>query len=324
MIDAFISVTRLLISSLTLAVLSVGAQDFPIRPITVINSFAAGGNADIVVRLVGQKLESALGQPLIIENRPGANGVIAAEAVARAKPDGYTLLLVSGAFPTMAATSKQLPFDPIKSYSWISMMISYPLVVAVAADSPYKTLGELVDAAKAQPGKLNYSSAGIGSLFHLATGLFEATAGIDMTHIPYKGGSQPLTELMGGSKVDLTFNTLSVVAPQLKAGKVRALAITSPSRSTQLSGVPAVAEAYPGYEATSFLGIAGPAGMPASITEKLNREIRKVLALPEVQQRFIEFGGSSVSSNPEDMRRFVDGEISKWSRIVTTRKIEVQ
>jgi tripartite-type tricarboxylate transporter receptor subunit TctC len=145
-----------------------------------------------------------------------------------------------------------------------------------------------------------------------------------MTHIPYKGGSQPLTELMGGSKVDLTFNTLSVVAPQLKAGKVRALAITSPSRSTQLSGVPAVAEAYPGYEATSFLGIAGPAGMPASITEKLNREIRKVLALPEVQQRFIEFGGSSVSSNPEDMRRFVDGEISKWSRIVTTRKIEVQ
>jgi hypothetical protein len=324
MIDAFISVTRLLISSLTLAVLSVGAQDFPIRPITVINSFAAGGNADIVVRLVGQKLESALGQPLIIENRPGANGVIAAEAVARAKPDGYTLLLVSGAFPTMAATSKQLPFDPIKSYSWISMMISYPLVVAVAADSPYKNLGELVDAAKAQPGKLNYSSAGIGSLFHLATGLFEATAGIDMTHIPYKGGSQPLTELMGGSKVDLTFNTLSVVAPQLKAGKVRALAITSPSRSTQLSGVPAVAETYPGYEATSFLGIAGPAGMPASITEKLNREIRKVLALPEVQQRFIEFGGSSVSSNPEDMRRFVDGEISKWSRIVTTRKIEVQ
>jgi tripartite-type tricarboxylate transporter receptor subunit TctC len=324
MTGTLITSIRLFISAFALTGLSVSAQDFPIRPITVINSFAAGGNADIVVRLVGQRLESALGQPLVIENRPGANGVIAAEAVARAKPDGYTLLLVSGAFPTMAATSKQMPFDPVKSFSWVSMMISYPLVVTVAADSPYKSISELVDAAKLNPGKLNYSSAGIGSLFHLATGLFEVTAGIDMTHIPYKGGSQPLTELMGGSKVDLTFNTLSVVSPQLKAGKVRALAITAPIRSAQLPGVPAVAEIYPGYEATSFLGIAGPSGLPPSIIEKLNREIRKVIALPEVQQRFIEFGGTAVSSTPEDLRRFVDSEISKWSRIVTTRKIEVQ
>lgn len=315
---------RSIAAAFILATLPVVAQEFPARPVTVINSFAAGGNADIVVRLVGQRLESALGQPLVIENRPGANGVIAADAVARAKPDGYTLLLVSGAFPTMAATAKKLPFDPVKGYSWVSMMISYPLVVAVGADSPYKTLGELVAGAKAQPGKLNYSSAGVGSLFHLATGLFEATAGIDMTHIPYKGGSQPLTELMGGSKVDLTFNTLSVVAPQLKAGKVRALAITSPARSAQLPGVPAVAETWPGYEASSFLGIAGPAGLPAPVVDKLNREIRKVLALPEVQQRFTEFGGSAVSTSPEEMGRFVEGEIAKWSRIVTTRKIDVQ
>ena len=315
---------RLVAAALFCAALPAAAQDFPTRPITVINSFAAGGNADIVVRLVGQRLESALGQPLVIENRPGANGVITAEAVARAKPDGYTLLLVSGAFPTMAATAKKLSFDPIKAYTWVSMMISYPLVVAVGAESPFKTLGELVAGARAQPGKLNYSSAGVGSLFHLATGLFEATAGIDMTHIPYKGGSQPLTELMGGSKVDLTFNTLSVVAPQLKVGKVRALAITSPARSAQLPGVPAVAESYPGYEAASFLGIAGPAGLPAPIVEKLNREIRKVLAQPEVQQRFTEFGGTAVSTNPEDMGRLVEGEIGKWSRIVSTRKIDVQ
>lgn len=306
------------------AVLPVAAQDFPTRPITVINSFAAGGNADIVVRLVGQRLEAGLGQPLVIENRPGGNGVIAAEAVARAKPDGYTLLLVSGAFPTMAATAKKLPFDPVKSYSWVSMMISYPLVVAVGAESPFKTLGDLVAGAKAQPGKLNYSSAGVGSLFHLATGLFESTAGIDMTHIPFKGGSQPLTELMGGSKVDLAFNTLSVVAPQLKAGKVRALAITSPARSAQLPGVPAVAETFPGYEASSFLGIAGPTGLPAPVVEKLNREIRKVLAMPEVQQRFTEFGGTAVSTSPDEMGKFVEGEITKWARIVTTRKIEVQ
>ena len=310
----------LVAAALLCAALPATAQDFPTRPITVINSFAAGGNADIVVRLVGQRLEAGLGQPLVIENRPGANGVIAAEAVARAKPDGYTLLLVSGAFPTMAATAKKLPFDPIKSYSWVS----YPLVVAVGTDSPYKTLDELVAGAKAQPGKLNYSSAGVGSLFHLATGLFEATAGIDMTHIPFKGGSQPLTELMGGSKVDLAFNTLSVVAPQLKAGRVRALAITSPARSAQLPGVPAVAESYPGYEAASFLGIAGPTGLPPPVVEKLNREIRKVLAVPAVQQRFTEFGGTAVSASPDEMGRLVEGEITQWARIVTTRKIDLQ
>jgi tripartite-type tricarboxylate transporter receptor subunit TctC len=300
------------------------AQDFPNRPITVVNSFAPGGNADIVLRLVAQRLAPGLGQSVIVENRAGANGVIAAEAVARAKPDGYTLLLVSGAFPTLAATSRKLPFDPVKSYSWLSMMISYPLAVTVGADSPYKTLGELVAGAKAQPGKLNYSSAGVGSLFHLATELFEANAGIDMTHVPYKGGSQPLTELLGGSKLDLTFNTFSVVLPQAKAGKVRALAVTSATRSPLFPGVPAVAETYPGYEASSFLGIAGPAGMPPAVVERLNREIRKVIETPEIGQRFTEFGGTPVSGTPEEMGRYVENEIAKWTRIVNTKKIEVQ
>jgi tripartite-type tricarboxylate transporter receptor subunit TctC len=300
------------------------AQDFPARPVTVINSFAPGGNADIVLRLVAERMTAGLGQAVIVENRPGANGVIAAEAVARARPDGYTLLLVSGAYPTLVATSKKLPFDPVKSYTPLSMMISYPLVVTVGADSPYKTLGELVAGAKAQPGKLTYSSAGIGSLFHLATELFEATAGIDMTHVPYKGGSQPLTELMGGSRLDLTFNTLSVVGPQLKGGKVRALAITSAARSPLLPGVPAVAESYPGYEASSFLGIAGPAGMPANVVQRLNQEIRKVVTTPEITQRFADLGGTPVSGSPEEMGRYVEGEIAKWTRIVSTKKIEVQ
>jgi tripartite-type tricarboxylate transporter receptor subunit TctC len=319
-----VSLFRCPLAAALLAASAAHAQDYPVRPITVINSFAAGGNADIVLRLVSERLTASLGQAIVVENRPGANGVIAAEAVARARPDGYTLLLVSGAFPTMAATSKKLPFDPQKSFTWLSMMISYPLVVTVSADSPYKTLGELVAGAKAQPGKLTYSSAGVGSLFHLATEYFDATAGIDMTHVPYKGGSQPLTELLGGSKLDLTFNTLSVVSPQLKAGKVRALAITSAARSPLLPGVPAVAESYPGYEASSFLGLAGPAAMPPAIVERLNREIRKAVLLPEIQQRFAELGGTGVSGSPEEMGKYVAGEIDKWSRIVTTRKIEVQ
>ncbi|MDB5806951.1 MAG: tripartite tricarboxylate transporter substrate binding protein [Betaproteobacteria bacterium] len=320
----FSSLPRLLCCLLPLTAMSVFAQDFPSRAVTVTNSFAPGGNADIVLRLVAERMAAGLGQAVVVDNRPGANGVIAAEAVARARPDGYTLLLVSGAFPTLVATSKKLPFDPVKSYSWLSMMISYPLVVVVAADSPYKTLAELVAGAKAAPGKLTYSSAGVGSLFHLATESFDATAGIDMTHVPYKGGSAPLAELLGGSKLDLTFNTLSVVGPQLKAGKVRALAITSAARSPLLPGVPAVAETYPGYEASSFLGIAGPAGLPAPVAERLNREIRKVVAMAEIRQRFAELGGTPVSGTPEEMGSYVEGEIARWTRIVAAKKIEVQ
>lgn len=315
---------RLLAALLLLGAGAVQAQDYPTRPVTVINSFAPGGNADIVLRLVAERLNAGLGQAVVVDNRPGANGVIAAEAVARSRPDGYTLLLVSGAYPTLVATTKKLPFDPLKGFSWLSMMISYPLVVTVAADSPYKTLGELVAAAKASPGKLTYSSAGVGSLFHLATESFDASAGIEMTHVPYKGGSAPLAELLGGSRLDLTFNTLSVVGPQLKAGKVRALAITSPARSPLLPGVPAVAESYAGYEASSFLGIAGPAGMSPAVVERLNREIRKVVALPDIRQRSADLGGTPVSGTPEEMGRYVEAEIARWTQIVSAKKIEVQ
>ncbi|HEY4374771.1 MAG TPA: tripartite tricarboxylate transporter substrate binding protein [Burkholderiales bacterium] len=303
---------------------SAQAQDFPTHTITVINSFAPGGNADIVVRLVADRMGADLKQSVIVENRPGGNGVIAGEAVARARPDGYTLLLVSGAYPTLVATSRKLPFEPLKSYTWLSLMISYPLVVTVGADSPYKTLGQLVAGAKAQPGKLTYSSAGVGSLFHLATENFAANAGIEMTHVPYKGGAQPLAELMGGSRLDLTFNTLSVVGPQLKSGKVRALAITSAARSPLLPGVPAVAESYPGYEASSFLGIAGPAGLPPAVAARLNGEIRKVVATADMRQRFADLGGTPVSGTPEQMQKYVEDEIAKWRGIVATRKIEVR
>ncbi|VCU69764.1 Tripartite tricarboxylate transporter family receptor [Pigmentiphaga humi] len=320
-----INLSRSLAASLLVfGALGAQAQEYPSRPITVINSFAPGGNADIVLRLVAARMSTGLGQAVVVENRPGANGVIAADAVARARPDGYTLLLVSGAYPTLVATTAKLPFDPIKGFSWISMMISYPLVVTVPADSPFKTIPDLVAAAKASPGKLAYSSAGVGSLFHLATESFESSAGIDMMHVPYKGGSAPLTELLGGSRLDLTFNTLSVIEPELKAGRVRALAVTSGARSPLLPGIPAVAESYPGYEASSFLGIAGPAGMNAEVIERLNREIHRVLATPEIQQRFASLGGTPLSGSSQDMRRDIESEIARWSEIVATKKITVQ
>jgi tripartite-type tricarboxylate transporter receptor subunit TctC len=315
---------HLLASLLVLGASGVHAAEYPSRPLTIINSFAPGGNADIVVRLVAAHLSTNLGQPVVVENRPGANGVIAANAVTQASPDGYTLLLVSGAYPTLAATSKTLTFDPLKAFSWISMMISYPLVVTVPANSPYQTIADLITAAKAAPGKLDYSSAGVGSLFHLATASFESIAGIEMTHVPYKGGSAPITELLGGGRLDLTFNTLSVLEPHLKAGSLRALAVTSPARSPLLPSVPTVAESYPGYEASSFLGIAGPAGMSPDVVERLNQEIHRVIAMPEVQQRFADLGGTPLTDSPEEMRQFVASEIERWAQIVSTRKIVVQ
>ncbi|MDH2238458.1 tripartite tricarboxylate transporter substrate binding protein [Pigmentiphaga sp. GD03639] len=300
------------------------AQDYPSRPITVINSFAPGGNADIVLRLVAARLSTDLGQPVVVDNRPGANGVIAADAVARARPDGYTLLLVSGAYPTLVATSKSLPFDPVQGFSWISMLITYPLAIAVPADSPFKTLSDLVAAAKAAPGRLNYSSAGVGSLFHLATESFESSASIDMTHVPYKGGAAPLTELLSGSRLDLTFNTLSVVEPIMKAGRVRVLAMTSATRSPLLPDVPVVAESYPGYEASSFLGIAGPAGMAPAVIERLNQALHRVLATPEMRQRFADLGGTPLPDSPEHMRRVIQSETARWKDIVATKKIDIQ
>ncbi|HYF21479.1 MAG TPA: tripartite tricarboxylate transporter substrate binding protein [Ramlibacter sp.] len=307
---------------LALALAAPGhAQDYPARPVTLVVGFAPGGNADIVARLVAQHLGTALGQQVVVENRGGAGGMLASEQVAKAPADGYRLLLVSGAFPTQAAVMPKLPFDPVKDFTPVSMVISYPLVVTVQSESPFRTLDELVRHAKANPRKLNYPSPGNGSLFHLATEVFGATAGLEMTHVPFKGGSQPLTELLAG-RLDVMFDTLSVVQPQLQAGKLRALAVTSPRRMQQLPNVPAVAETVPGYEAGSFLAIAGPAGLPPPVVERLNAAVRRVVALPDVRQRFTDLGGEPVAGSPQEMATHVATAIDRWKAIVKARDIK--
>jgi len=300
--------------------LSASAQTYPNKPIRLINGFAAGGNADVVARLVAERMSARLGQPIIVESKPGAGTLIANGYVAKSDPDGHTLLLVSGAFPTSIATAKSLTFDPVGDFAWVSMMISYPLAVVVKADSPIKTMQDLVNAAKDRPGQLNYPSPGMGSLVHLAVELFNSDAHIDTVHIPFRGGAEPMTQLLAG-RMDFGFETLTFVSPQLSAGAIRAIGVTSRERMPDLKDIPAVAETVPGYQAISFLGIAAPSGTPHAIVDRLQQEVKRAVEDPEIQARFREMGGVVWANTPEEMKAFMASEIKKWKDIAVARKI---
>ncbi len=299
------------------------AQEFPAKPIKLMIGFPTGGNVDIVGRIVAQKMSEGLRGQVLPENRTGAGSIIANDYVAKSPADGYTLLVVSGAFVTQVATTRKLPYDPIADFSWISTLVSYPLVFSVRADSRFKSLDEFIGHVRSNPGKVNYPSPGMGTLYHLAAEMFVSMAGIEMQHVPFRGGSEPLTEVLSG-RMELLIDALTNSYPQIQAGKFRPLAVSSLERSRALPNVPTVAQSVPGYEATSFLGIAGPAGMPAAVVERLNREVRRTLDLPDIGQRFAEWGGTPSPSSPEEMQRRVESEIAKWKKVVELRKIELQ
>ena len=298
------------------------AQDYPEKPVRLLIGFPPGGNVDVVGRIIAQKMSEGFGRPVLPENRTGAGSIIANEFVAKSAPDGYTLLVVSGAFVTQGATMKKLPYDPVRDFSWISTVVTYPLVLSVRSDSRFRTLDEFIGFVKSNPGKLHYPSPGMGTLFHLAGEMFVSMAGLDMQHVPFRGGAEPLTEVLSG-RMELLIDALTNSYPHIQAGKFRPLAVTSLERSSSLPGVPTVAQSVPGYEASSFLGIAGPPGLPAAIVERVNREVRRVVALPDISQRFAEWGGTPAASSPEEMRGHVEGEIAKWKRIVEEKKIEL-
>jgi tripartite-type tricarboxylate transporter receptor subunit TctC len=298
------------------------AQEYPSRPIRLLVGFPPGGNVDVVGRIVAAKMSEGLAQQVLPENRTGAGSIIANEFVAKSAADGYTLLIVSGAFVTLAATSKKLPYDPLRDFSFVSTIVTYPLVFSVRSDSRFRSLDEFIAFVKSRPGKVNYPSPGMGTLYHLAGELFVSMAGIDMQHVPFRGGSEPLTEVLSG-RMELLIDALTNSYPQIQAGKFRPLAVSSLERSSALPNVPTVADSVPGYEASSFLGLAGPAGMPLAAVERLNGEVRRVLALPDIGQRFSEWGGTPSASSPEDMRRHVTAEIAKWKKVVETRKLEL-
>ena len=301
----------------------VAAQPWPAKPLKLVTPFPPGGSADVIARLIGNQLAAQLGQPVVIENRAGMGGVLGNEYVSKQAPDGYNILLITGAYPVQAAMLKSLPFDPLNDIAMVSMLTTYPFVISVRPDSPFKTLAELIAYAKANPGKLNYPSSGIGTVHHLSGELLNAMAGIEMVHVPFRGGASPLTEVLGG-RVDLLLEAMTLSLGQIQAGKLRALAVTSPERWKALPEVPTVAETVPGYEVNSFIGLGTTGGTPAEILERMNAEVRKALSEPQTHQRFVELGGAPGASTPLEMRTYMEREIAKWKGVIAARNIQQQ
>ncbi|MCC6473412.1 MAG: tripartite tricarboxylate transporter substrate binding protein [Burkholderiales bacterium] len=299
------------------------AQSYPERPVRIVVGFAPGGSSDIVARVAAQHLSPLLGQPVVVENKPGAGGLIASDFIAKAAPDGYALLLATAGHSTQAAIMKELPFDPIAGFAWISTLTRYPFLVVTGAQSPLKSLADLIARAKAAPGKITYASVGVGASQHMLAEWFGAETGIEMLHIPFKGGTAPSAELIAG-RVDIMFETITASLPHVKTGKLRALAVTSPQPVSFLPDVPAAARTVPQFVFQSWLGLAAPAATPAAIVERLNRDMRRMLAEPEVQKRFATLGGVAAPVSPAEMRAQITSEITRWKQIVASRHIERQ
>jgi tripartite-type tricarboxylate transporter receptor subunit TctC len=306
-----------------LAAAAAWGQAFPTKPLRLVTPFPPGGSADIIARLTAQGVSEVLGQPVVVENRAGAGGVTGSEQASKQPPDGYTLVLITGAYPVYPAMLKAMPFDPLKDIAMVSMLTSYPFVISVVPDSPFKSLADLVARAKANPGQLNYPSSGIGTVHHLSGELFNALAGTNIVHVPYRGGNAPLTETLAG-RVDVLFEAMTLSIGQIQAGKLRALAVTSRERWKALPDTPTVQETLPGYEVNSFIGLGVTGGTPAAIVERLNAAVRKALETPDTRKRFVELGGEPAASSPEEMRSFIASEIEKWKKVVAARNIERQ
>ena len=298
------------------------AQQYPSRPIRIIVPFPPGGASDVTARIIGEKLTAAWGQPVVIDNRTGATGIIGTELVARAVPDGHTLGLFSLSFAVNPSIQK-LPYDSERDFSFITITASNPLVLVVNNNVPAKSVGELIDLAKAKPDALTYASSGTGSSPHLTAELFKLQTGVKIRHIPYKGSTAAHPDLIGG-QVNVMFDTIIAAAPHIKAGRLRALGVTSLKRSSELPGVPTIAESgVPGYESTSWGVVTAPAKLPPALLERLNREIVRILQMPDVRERLIRLGGEPIGNSQEEARKYVFSELRKWAKTVKAADIRV-
>jgi tripartite-type tricarboxylate transporter receptor subunit TctC len=301
---------------------SQSTTPYPAKPIRLIVPFAPGGGTDILARSLGQLLGASLGQQVIVDNRPGAGGVLGAEITAKSAPDGYTIMMVSSSYSVNPALYK-LSFDPIKDLTPISQVASVPFVLVAHPSVPVNNLRELIALAKAKPGQLNFASSGLGSSPHLAGAYFNMRAGTQIKHIPYKGGGPAIADVMGGH-VQFLFSTVVQGIPHIKAESLKAIAIGSLKRSTALPDVPTIAESgIPGYDVTNWFGILGPRDMPRQIIEKLSSEIAKHLRNPEFMARLAAEGAEPVGSSPSEFAQLISSEIEKYGRIVKETQIKV-
>ena len=305
------------------AIAPATAQTWPDRPIALVQGFGAGGNADTIARLIATPLSEALGRPVVVEARTGAGGNIASEAVARAQPDGHTLILLTGGHTASAALYRALRFDPVADFAFISTVAVFPFVVATRADGPIQNLAGLIEQARRDPGGVTFSSVGVGSTQHLAGELLAQTAGVRMTHVPYRGGTQPLTDLLSG-RIDLMVDSITVTGGGIRAGTVRALGITSREAWPLLDTAPSVAATLPGFEVLSWVGLAAPARTPQPIVDRLHAEVSRILGSAEMQERLARVGTLARASTPAEMRAMVTAQVAQWQRVVEAAGIERQ
>jgi tripartite-type tricarboxylate transporter receptor subunit TctC len=291
------------------------AQTYPLRPVRMIVPFGPGGGTDIVARLIGQWLTERLGQTFVIENRPGAGGNLGTEAVVRAPPDGYTIVLIGAPSAINATLYDNLNFNFIRDIAPVAIIVSFPNVMVVNPSVPAKSVPEFIAYAKANPGKINMASPGSGSTPHVAGELFKMMTGVNMVHVPYRSVAAGMTDLLSG-QVQVTFGTTASTVEYVRAGTLRALAVTTAMRSEALPDVPTIAQFVPGYEASAWFGAGAPRNTPAEIVDKLNREINGCLADPKLQARIADLGGIAMTSSPADFGRRIAEETEKWARVV--------
>jgi tripartite-type tricarboxylate transporter receptor subunit TctC len=299
------------------------AQAYPTRPVRMIVPFGPSGTTDIVARLIGQWLSEHLGQQFVVENRPGGAGNIGTEAVVRSPADGYTLLMIDVSPAINATLFNKLNFDFIRDVAPVANIVRVPNVMVVNPAFPAKTVPEFIAYAKANPGKISLASAGIGTVNHLSGELFKAMAGVDMAPVPYRGGGPAIADLLGG-QVDVTFAVVTTAIEYIRAGKLRALAVTSATRQEALPDIPTVADFLPGYEASFWSGIGAPKNTPAEIVDKLNKEINAALADPKVKARLADLGSTVVPGSPADFGKLVVDDKEKWAKVIRAANIKVE
>jgi tripartite-type tricarboxylate transporter receptor subunit TctC len=313
---------------MTLAVLvglcaPAAAQDYPTRLIKFMQGFPPGGNVDIIARILAQHMEKSLGQSIVVEAKPGLAGALAAEAVARSEPDGYTLLVLPSAHPAYAALSKNVKFKVVDDFTWISVASFYPFMICVKADSRFKTLKDLIEEARAKPGSLKYGSAGVGSILHTTVELIGHQTGTKFLHVPYRGEAPALTGMLTGD-IDFIAATTGPISPRVRSGEFRALAVTGKTRWRDFPEVPTVAETIiPNFEVISWTGLAGPAKLPQPIVDRLNAELRKALAAPDVKSRLEAMGGDPRATTPDEMKALVSRQYETWKKLAVEANLSI-
>ncbi len=314
----------LLLLALAVAPALVQAQAalWPNKPVRVVVPFAAGGSTDIVARILCAKLTETFGQQFIVDNRAGAGGSVGADITQRANPDGYTVIIVATSYATNAALYS-MPFDPVKGITPIALLHSGPWVLAVNMTVKANNLKELIELARAQPGTLNFGSSGIGGGTHLATELLMQLTKTKMVHVPYKGDAPAVADLLGG-QIQLIVSSAPALLPHIKAGKLRAFGVTTEKRSPEFPDIPAIGETVPGYETSPWNGMWGPPGIPKDVVARMNQALKKILTLPEMQERLRAEGREATHTSPEEFARIIERDVAKWKKVVKEGNIVVQ